>query len=95
MLDDAKWERLSTLHNGWIDGVGDVLQGLAEAAEVTERSVEGPPIARTMVQDLRLRIDAAIREIVERTNTLTVEIAGFQVEVVRTEVREPDSVPFA
>ncbi len=88
MLDDAKWERLSTLYHGWIDGVGDVLQRLAEAAEVTERSVEGAPIARTMVQDLRLRIDAAIREIVERTNTLTVEIAGFQVEVVRTEVRD-------
>ena len=95
MLDDAEWERLSTLHNGWTDDVADVLQGLATAAQDAERSVEGPPIARTMVQDLRLRIDAAIRKIVERTNTLTVEIAGFQVEVVRTEVREPDSVPFA
>jgi hypothetical protein len=78
MLDDAEWEKLSTLYNGWIDDVADILEGLAEAAEIAERSIEGAPLARTMVQDLRVRIDAAIREIAERTNTLTVEIAGFQ-----------------
>jgi len=70
--------KLSTLYNGWIDDVADILEGLAEAAEIAERSIEGAPLARTMVEDLRARIDAAIREVAERTNTLTVEIAGFQ-----------------
>src|SRR5205823_5823169 len=70
MLDDAEWEKLSTLYNGWIDDVADILEGLAEAAEIAERSIEGAPLARTMVEDLRARIDAAIREVAERTNTL-------------------------
>src|SRR5438034_1534108 len=71
MLDDAEWERLSTLYNGWIDDVADVLQGLATAAQDAERSVEGPPIARAVVADLRTRIEAAIGELIDRTNTLT------------------------
>ncbi len=78
MLDDAEWERLSTLYNGWINDVADVLQGLATAAQDAERSVEGPPIARAVVADLRTRIEAAIGELIDRTNTLTVEMAKFQ-----------------
>ena len=78
MLDDAEWERLSTLYNGWIDDVADVLQGLATAAQDAERSVEGPPIARAVVADLRTRIEAAIGELIDRTITLTVEMAKFQ-----------------
>ncbi|SRR5712691_1839426 len=78
MLEDQEWERLSTLYNGWIDDVADVLEGLKAASEDAERSVKGTPLARAVVRDLRARINAAIREIVERTNTLTVEMARFQ-----------------
>ena len=78
MLDDAEWERLSTLYNGWIDDIADVLEGLKAASEDAERSVEGTPLARAVVRDLRVRINAAIQEIVERTNTLIVEMARFQ-----------------
>ena len=78
MLDDAEWERLSTLYNGWIDDVADVLQGLATAAQDAERSVEGTPLARGVVGNLRARIRAAIEEIADRTNTLTVEMARLQ-----------------
>src|SRR5438132_8476461 len=78
MLDDAEWERLSTLYNGWINDVADVLQGLATAAQDAERSVEGPPIARAVVADLRTRTEAAIGDLIDRTTTLTVEIAKFQ-----------------
>jgi len=78
MLDDAEWERLSTLYTGWIDDVADILQGLATAAQDAERSIEGPPIARAVVADLRTRIEAAIGELIDRTNTLTVERAEFQ-----------------
>lgn len=74
MLDHAEWERLTTLYNGWIDDVADILEGLAEAAETAERSVEGAPLARTVVHDLRSRIEASIADVVDRTNTLTVEI---------------------
>jgi hypothetical protein len=78
MLDDPEWERPSTLYNGWIDDVADVLEGLKAASEDAERSVEGAPLARAVVRDLRVRINAAIREIVERTNTFTVEMAKVQ-----------------
>jgi len=78
MLDDTEWERLSTLYNGWIDDVADVLEGLKAASEDAEPSVEGTSLARAVVRDLRVRINAAIREVVERTNTLTVEMAKFQ-----------------
>ena len=78
MLDDAEWEKLSTLYNGWIDDVADVLEGLKAGSEDAERSVEGTPLARAVVRDRRVRINAAIQEIVERTNTLTVEMARFQ-----------------
>jgi hypothetical protein len=71
-------ERLSTLYNSWTDDVAYVLEGLATAAQDAERSVEGTPFARAVVRDLRVGINAAIREVVERTNGLTVEIARFQ-----------------
>jgi hypothetical protein len=74
MLDDTQWERLTTPYNGWVDDVADILEGLAEAAEIAERSIEGAPLARTVVQDLRGRIEAAVSEVVDRTNSLTVEI---------------------
>ena len=78
MLEDQERERLSTLYNGWIDDVADVLEGLKAASEDAERSLEETPLARAVVRDLRVRINAAIREVVERTNTLTVEMAKFQ-----------------
>jgi len=78
MLEDQERERLSTLYNGWKDDVADVLEGLRAASEDAERSVEATPLARAVVRDLRVRINAAIREVVERTNTLTVEMAKFQ-----------------
>ena len=78
MLEDQERERLSTLYNGWKDDVADVLEGLKAASEDAERSLEETPLARAVVRDLRVRINAAIREVVERTNTLTVEMAKFQ-----------------
>ena len=79
-LTDAEWEALSKAHNDWIDDVADTLKGLADAAETAERSLEGAPLARAVVTDLRGRIEAAIREIIERTNQLTVRISSLQRE---------------
>jgi hypothetical protein len=78
MLDDEEWQRLSTLYNVWIDDVADILEGLAAAAQDAEGSVEGTPFARAVVVALSRRIRAAVLEIIDRTNTLTVEMARFQ-----------------
>ena len=78
MLDDQEWQRLTSLYNVWIDDVADILAGLAIAAKDAERSVEGTPLARGVVGNLRARIRAPIEEIADRTNTLTVEMARFQ-----------------
>jgi hypothetical protein len=71
-------EKLSTLDNVWIDDVADILEGLAAAAQDAERSVEGTPLARAVVMALSRRIRAAVLEIIDRTNTLTVEMVRFQ-----------------
>ena len=63
-----------------MDDVGDILEGLADAAEASERSLEGEAFARGVVTDLRQRLEAAILEIVERTNEMTVRISALQRE---------------
>ena len=73
-LTDAEWEALSNAHNDWVDDVGDILEGLAEAAQIAERSVEGTALAGAVVADLGRRIRAAAGEIIERTNELTVRV---------------------
>ena len=78
MLEDQELGEAKYAVQRWIDDAADVLEGLKAASEDAERSVEGTPLARAGVRDLRVRINAAIREIVERTNTLTVEMAKFQ-----------------
>jgi len=78
MLEDQELGEAKYAVQRWIDDAADVLEGLKAASEDAERSVEGTPLARAVVRDLRVRINAAIREIVERTNTLTVEMAKFQ-----------------
>jgi hypothetical protein len=78
MLDDEEWESLSTLYNVWMDDVADILEGLAAAAQDAERSVAGTPLARAVVVALSRRIRAAVLEVIDRTNTLTVEMARFQ-----------------
>ncbi len=76
-LTDDGWEALSNAYNAWIDDVANLLEGLADAAQVAERSVEGAPLARGVVRDLRRRIRAALGEAVQRTNDLTIRIAGL------------------
>ena len=76
-LTDEGWEALSNAHNGWVDDVGDILEGLADAAEAAERSLEGEALARGVVRDLRSRIQEAIYEIIDRTNEVTVRMAGL------------------
>jgi hypothetical protein len=78
MLDDEEWQRPSTLYNVWIDDVADILEGLAAAAQDAEGSVEGTPLPRAVVVALSRRIRAAVLEIIDRTNTLTVEMARFR-----------------
>jgi hypothetical protein len=77
-LTDEEWAWLSTAHNDWVDDVGDVLEGLADAAEAAERSLEGEALGRAVVSDLRRRLDAAVREIVERTNEMTLRVSALQ-----------------
>ena len=73
-LTADEWEALSNAHNDWVDDVGDILEGLAEAAQIAERSVEGTALAGAVVADLGRRIRAAAGEIIERTNELTVRV---------------------
>jgi len=73
-LTDEQWEALSSAYNEWVDDVGDVLEGLAEAAQVAERSVEATTLAGVVVGDLGRRIRAAAGEIIERTNELTMRV---------------------
>lgn len=75
---NAEWEFLSTAYNGRVDDVAEILAGLADAAEDAERSVEDSPVARRVVHDLRSRIKAAILEIADRMNDLTVRLAQLQ-----------------
>jgi len=77
-LSDAKWEFLSKAYNGWVDDVAEILAGLADAAQDAERSVEDSPLARGVVIDLRDRIKAAISEVADRMNDLTVRVSRLQ-----------------
>ncbi len=77
-LSNAEWEFLSTAYNAWVDDVAEILAGLADAAEDAERSVEDSLIARRVVHDLRSRIKAAILEVADRVNDLTVRLARLQ-----------------
>ena len=77
-LSNAEWEFLSTAYNGWVDDVAEILAGLADAAEDAERSVEDSPIARRVVFDLRRRVKAAILEVADRVNDLTVRLTRLQ-----------------
>jgi len=77
-LTEEEWEALSNAHNEWVDDVGDILEGLADAAQAAERSVEGETLARGVVRDLRYRIRAAIHEVIDRTNEMTVRVARLQ-----------------
>ena len=77
-LSNAEWEFLSTAYNGWVDDVTEILAGLADAAEDAERSVEDSAIARRVVFDLRRRVKAAILEVADRVNDLTVRLARLQ-----------------
>jgi len=61
-----------------VDDVAEILAGLADAAEDAERSVEDSPIARRVVFDLRRRVKAAILEVADRVNDLTVRLARLQ-----------------
>ena len=79
-LSDSGWEALRKAYNDWIDDVADILESLADAAADAERSVAGTPFARRVVGDLRQRIGAAIREIADRTNDLTVRLSRLQRE---------------
>lgn len=54
------------------------LEGLPDAAEDTERSVEGASLAGTVVRNLRKRLQTAIQEGTDRTNELTVRVARLQ-----------------
>jgi hypothetical protein len=51
-LTDEEWARLVKAHNDWVDDVGDILEGLAAAAQIAERSIEGAPFPRGVVEDL-------------------------------------------
>jgi len=77
-LTADEWEALSNAHNDWVDDVGDILEGLADAAQAAERSLEGEALAGAVVRDLRRRLAAAILEIAERTNALTVRVSALQ-----------------
>jgi hypothetical protein len=77
-LSNAEWEFLSTAYNGWVDDVAEILACLADAAEDAERSVEDSPVARRVVFDLRRRVKAAILEVADRVNDLTVRLARLQ-----------------
>jgi ABC-type transporter Mla subunit MlaD len=77
-FSNAEWEFLSTAYNDWMDDVTEILATLADAAEDAERSVEDSPVARRVVFDLRKRIKAAILEVADRVNDLTVRLARLQ-----------------
>ena len=77
-LTDQEWARLVKAHNNWVDDVGDILQGLEAAAEVAQRSIEGAPSPGGVVADLRRRVEAAILEISERTNEMTLVVSRLQ-----------------
>jgi len=77
-LTDSEWEFLSTSHNDWVDDVANILEGLIDAAENAERSVEGASLAGTVVRNLRVRLHTAIQEVTDRTNDLTVRVARLQ-----------------
>ena len=74
-LTDEGWEALSNAHNAWIDDVGNILESLADAAQIAERSVEGTPVARRVVGDLRRRVRAAIHELADRMSELTLLVS--------------------
>jgi len=77
-LTDEEWARLVKAHNDWVDDVGDILEGLAAAAQIAERSIEGAPSPRGVVEDLGRRIRATAGEIIERTNEMTLRVSGLQ-----------------
>ncbi len=77
-LSDSEWQFLSNTYNGWVDDVAEILASLADAAQDAERSVEDSPIARRVVFNLRTRIKAAISEIADRLNDLTVMVTRLQ-----------------
>src|SRR5438093_11525690 len=56
MLDDAEWERLSTLYNGWIDDVADVPAGVEAPRD------EGEGLLRDRLRLFQVRRDPDDRE---------------------------------